>query len=380
MILLFCFWLKAKSQNIQNQSAKTYSNSCLRDSSCSFELGYDDVNQVYFFYKTNRYLYSHDVNGNITNTLLLGRNFIDSSWINLGNFVNTYSGNKLIDSLYQYWDNGTNQWINNSKQILTYDSNGNLVSATDQFHGSGAWLNYTRTLDFYDTNNKQILSKIQYWNTNFNLWLNTDSINYKYDINNKVHSHSYYRAYNGTSNYWTYDAKDTIHYNIAGNPIYSLKKNWDNFNLGWTDSYRNIWTYDANNRLIHRVTDAWNGGFNIWNIFVDDYYSYDINNNVTLDSSYQLRHYNTCSVAGIGEKNKTFEFSIYPNPTNSSLSINSSLDYNSIKIINSIGQTIITKENKSAPISVSNLIDGIYFIQLFDKKGIVLKTEKFIKE
>lgn len=86
-------------------------------------------------------------------------------------------------------------------------------------------------------------------------------------------------------------------------------------------------------------------------------------------------------VTGINEKESTVDaITIFPNPTNSGISIKSTLDYNSIKIINSIGQTVITKENKSEPISVSNLSNGIYFIQLLDKKGSLLKTEKFIKE
>lgn len=71
---------------------------------------------------------------------------------------------------------------------------------------------------------------------------------------------------------------------------------------------------------------------------------------------------------------------ISPNPTNSMLSINSTVEFRSIKIVNPIGQTIAVIENKSNTISVSDLSSGIYFIQLLDKKGNLLKTEKFIKE
>lgn len=48
--------------------------------------------------------------------------------------------------------------------------------------------------------------------------------------------------------------------------------------------------------------------------------------------------------------------------------------------MNTIGQTVLIFENKLEPISVLELTDGIYFIQLLDKKGVLLKTEKFIKE
>lgn len=82
---------------------------------------------------------------------------------------------------------------------------------------------------------------------------------------------------------------------------------------------------------------------------------------------------------GIKENNLQYEFKISPNPANSILSITSDVEYNSIKIINSIGQAVANFENKPNTISVSELSNGIYFIQLFDKKGIILKTEKFIK-
>ena len=94
------------------------------------------------------------------------------------------------------------------------------------------------------------------------------------------------------------------------------------------------------------------------------------------DSSYHYFHL----VTGIEEKNKKEMLKISPNPTSTILSILSSVDYNSIKIINSVGQTILRIEDTPASISVSNLSNGIYFIQLLDKKGNLLKTEKFIKE
>ena len=82
----------------------------------------------------------------------------------------------------------------------------------------------------------------------------------------------------------------------------------------------------------------------------------------------------------VEEKIKSNNFFITPNPTSATLSITSSVDYDGIKIINSIGQTVLIQENKHEPISVSDLSNGIYFIQLLDKKGNLLKTEKFIKE
>ena len=82
---------------------------------------------------------------------------------------------------------------------------------------------------------------------------------------------------------------------------------------------------------------------------------------------------------GINAVSNTASFTVYPNPTNSSLTINTSVNYSSIQIVNMLGQFVFTKE-KSISLNVSSLPSGIYFIQLVDTKGSVIGKEKFVKE
>lgn len=70
---------------------------------------------------------------------------------------------------------------------------------------------------------------------------------------------------------------------------------------------------------------------------------------------------------------------IYPNPASTEITINSSVKFTTIKIVNTIGQTILTKESSNSAL-VSTLSNGIYFIELYDEKGKLLKIGKFIKE
>lgn len=44
-----------------------------------------------------------------------------------------------------------------------------------------------------------------------------------------------------------------------------------------------------------------------------------------------------------------------------------------------MGQPVKTMEGNSGPIPVSDLPNGVYFIQLLDRNNNILKTEKFIK-
>lgn len=86
------------------------------------------------------------------------------------------------------------------------------------------------------------------------------------------------------------------------------------------------------------------------------------------------------TVTNIKSNSKEYNIILSPNPTNSNLSIRSSGDYNGVKIVNLFGQTVSSFEDKTSIVSVSDLSNGIYFIHLFDKKGNLLKSEKFIKE
>ena len=85
------------------------------------------------------------------------------------------------------------------------------------------------------------------------------------------------------------------------------------------------------------------------------------------------------SCTGINEVSNTASFTVYPNPTNSTLTINTKAIYSSIQIVNTLGQLIFTKE-KSTSLNVSSLPSGIYFIQLLDNKGSIIGKEKFVKE
>jgi len=80
---------------------------------------------------------------------------------------------------------------------------------------------------------------------------------------------------------------------------------------------------------------------------------------------------------GINEiKNK--EISLYPNPTTSQLTINTTEQIKSINILDVSGKTVkaITPNNNT--IDVSDLTNGIYFLKIETENGIV--TSKFIKE
>ena len=80
----------------------------------------------------------------------------------------------------------------------------------------------------------------------------------------------------------------------------------------------------------------------------------------------------------INEQNTIHNLSIYPNPVNSQLSIDSEEKIETIAITDIMGKTIETIVTPNNTIDVSYLTKGVYFLQVKTDKGWINK--KFIKK
>jgi hypothetical protein len=90
---------------------------------------------------------------------------------------------------------------------------------------------------------------------------------------------------------------------------------------------------------------------------------------------------NVISCLGVDElKNKAEDLKIYPNPTNGILNLEVE-NGSRIKVINVLGELVKEEELKSIKqdIDISNLKNGIYFLQVFDKESLIGIT-KIVKE
>ncbi len=93
---------------------------------------------------------------------------------------------------------------------------------------------------------------------------------------------------------------------------------------------------------------------------------------------------NSCSVVSLKENNKSIEFELFPNPTNSLLTVLSDQFANSItniSISDVLGKVVLSTENKNAHqinLNVSELSDGVYFLKVTSEGKSSVK--KFVKE
>lgn len=96
--------------------------------------------------------------------------------------------------------------------------------------------------------------------------------------------------------------------------------------------------------------------------------------NIDAGASFSLN----CNPLVVNNIDLSKNISIYPNPVNSKLFLNTEEIITSIKIIDALGNTIKFELPSNTKIDVSYLSKGIYFLEIYTNKGLVSK--KFIKD
>ncbi len=360
---------------------------------------------------SGQFYFTYDLNNN--NTSNYGQYWSGSVWVNGYKYLYTYDANNNQTS-YLYQTGNASNWVNSDQEFYTYDSNNNQISFLSQTWNGSSWDNVNQIMMTYDVNNNLISQEYKLWNSNS--WVDLFKSTYVYDVNNNQ-LNELSQNWNGSS--WENSHQTINTYNINNNKIGLVSQIWNG--SGWDNDQKGTMSYDINNRIVYELYEQWNGV--AWENMRQIFSTHGANNAIVTNGLYQnwngntwvnsnkfdqprdnngfvqyeaFKYWNNLGthitsgdstyhyshvLAGINELNlKSINSVIFPNPSNSSLSIKSNVEYDNINIINSIGQTVATIEDKPTIISVSDLSNGIYFIHLLDKKGTLLKTEKFIKE
>ena len=90
------------------------------------------------------------------------------------------NGSLLIEAIYQRWKGSA--WVNDSKDLYTYDENNNLTEELHQSWDGSAWMNGSKYSYTYDANNNEIELIRQIWKGS--AWVNNSKSAYSYDENN----------------------------------------------------------------------------------------------------------------------------------------------------------------------------------------------------
>lgn len=274
--------------------------------------------------------YTYNTNDNLTEILF--KEMINGTLVNEYKASLTYNGTTVASLIETEWI--ASQWVMTYRSTITYNGNGTIAKIDDDIYVNGDWELDTRVLFSYDANNK--ISQINYETWDGSSWEVEETISYTLDANG-----------NRTSETDTYDSNSII----------------------------TTYTYDMS-ALMSNFANPFRDKTGV------DYFTEDqpfVNKILESNSSDNRTIYNYTSTLSIDDaiisaKNSV---SVYPNPSNSIVNIDSKVSIDTIEFYDLLGKKVLTSQ--SSQTDISGLMDGVYTLKIITINGGV-DTKKLIKQ
>lgn len=332
---------------------------------------------------TERGFFTRGSNDSIVQQLYL--KFNNGNWINERRDIFTYDTDNNKTKWLRQVGNGTG-WEDDWIIFFTYDSKGNTASKVWQYMNTGTWQNQQKNTYVYDSVNQCVGWTVQMWDGSN--WSNSGRLIYSYDANNRLEEYLN-QSWNGTT--WNDVMKTEYIYDSDDNPVTELRYSWNGF--GWGNNFKTNSTFDQDHRRLSIEMFWWNDSDNEWRNYQRQFHEwhpsgaiiswvrqagYNLPDWANADSTY---HY-LSSDMGLKNMFDAPTFFITPNPASDVLCIQLQ-DYinlpTEIKIYTASGKEILYSEidsiNNDVVIDVSSFSVGMYFIQLHSSQG--MSTRKF---
>ena len=260
---------------------------------------------------------------------------------------------RLDSIVYKHYDDVLMQLVNQAIEVYTYDANNNIISEIYSLWDTGIndWVVSGKYEYTYDANNNMISEIYSYWDNSINDWIFSAKYEFSYDANNNMIS-EIYSAWDNSINDWKFYEKYEFTYDLGVNITAIVAPEW----------YYNFLESPCYNKLLTYTYYVWDGADFISKGIATFYYSDIVGINEAIDNSF---------------------LTIYPNPANDYLMINTqSINNDEIQIFNAFGQNVMIVESlHNVPqqrIDISQLPSGIYFIRISNDVNNI--TKKIIKQ
>lgn len=288
--------------------------------------------------------------------------------------------NKIFERFSEYYDQSLG-WVLFDKAKNTYNENDILIESifySNTNEGEPIWTKYKKANHEIGLTNQKV-STIKYlWDETENDWLESSYEQFFYNDLGLLSTYRY-TVWDEDLNEFVFSRKVKYEYNhsneLIKNEVFFWNENvsdWDPFSI--TDNiYENSLITESISTFFDEETEEWNPRWK-------HTHSYDENQNELVDSvffwseyyeswGYNKRTKNCYSeyeieVTTLPEMNKK-EILIFPNPTTGTIHLlNSGLyNFNSILIVNNLGQTVL-KEDFKEVIDLQEVSRGMYYLVL----------------
>lgn len=273
----------------------------------------------------------------------------------------TYDSNGKLSSTINYnWDTSTNEWAFNYKYEFSYDSNGKQESRSGYTRdiSTNTWVLELKLEYIYDSNGNQILWDGDIWDSSTSIWVNDTKIEYTYDNTGALTLYSIY-SWDRSADKWVNILKEEYTYDSNENQTLKISYSWDSSSNNWVESGKQEYTFNSN-KNIATESSSYTDSSNNWGTPTVSTYYY------------------TTKTVSIAEAT-TVDFSVYPNPATTQLSINNNgFIIEKITIIDVKGVVVKSMIGNIATIAVNDLSNGLYFIQIATSEG--LMHSRFVKQ
>ncbi len=350
--------------------------------------------------------YTYDDNGNLIQHI--NSVWVDNQYLNSEKNTYTYdnNGNKTQEISYS-WDGGV--WTNSWKEEFVFDDKEKLAQIINYYGDGSQWVNSDKSDFIYDISDQ--LTEIVSSDWDGNDWIESEKYENSYDSNGNI-SHSYYSYWEAeqwevleTINY-AYDSKGNMtlfEISMTDFTIYKEESVYDDFgnrtensffNLNWETqqlekSWKTEYTYDNGFSFedlilpLAAIDENEIDGVGLELMFkhklmqLTDYVG--AGETWEFDSNYLLE-YSDQGITGIGEENSETRMSLYPNPANNLLSIETGIsDACYIEITSLNGKSVFSgkMQGPSQQLDLSSFPKGVYLVTLRSEE--MVEIRKLIK-
>ncbi len=338
-----------------------------------------------------RHLYTHDPVGNVLTDITQTWN---NAWQNDSKFTYSYNtqGNEL-SRMYESWNgqwekqfrNLTSytsqdqvsvfliqqwdqfQWKNDLRSSYTYNSFGNPETLLVE-NWSNQWVNLSKTLNTFDGNQNLTQTQIQIWTGSIweNDWLYKKTYN---SMDQEIIRISQTWDNGSWKNAW----REEYDYDQSNNKIEEIIKEWDQNQ--WKNDQRRTWTFDSNNKVTNYHWQLWQS--NAWEDNARTAYTYNAAGDLELEirelwrnNSWEFdykRELSYLAVSKIDELSREKMTKLFPNPANDLVTVEiesrPSLPINgNVTLYDLNGQEVLSRSltNSSESVSLIELSPGVY--------------------
>jgi len=309
----------------------------------------------------------------------------EGQWVLMVQIDMTYDGGVLVEELWYHWDEDSAKLILFSKDELIYDD-GKLTTLNSYWMDEGDWMLSDITTYEYDANGNMTLELLQSQDWFTEEWIDYSKTIWTYDASNRVISEEYWNSEMNMQTFqfemvrqwlWLYT------WDADGNMIEEVDQVWNEDAGEWQNDWKYVWAFNKNYTINDLYVPYWFQG----NIYGEDSDLMFWHMPVTITQSEYVggqwveriretayySEFGSGGPTGIEDMNKA-PVAVFPNPASEFISFSWDEKYTrlDLELYDLTGKQVLTRSIvNNAAIRVDDLTRGLYIYKLSNNDQLV---------